>query len=89
MGPRQSKYENNPTPDNQVPIVRSPLDLATEVLIQIFAYLPATDMIAMQRTCRTIRDIISRHHFRHCLPAVHSACQDKIVSTNGLRVTRG
>ena len=39
--------------------MRSLLYLSTEVLIEIFAYLPAADMITVQRTCRTIRDIIA------------------------------
>jgi len=29
------------------------------MLIEILAYLPAADMIAVQRTCRTIRDIVA------------------------------
>jgi len=38
---------------------RALLDLSTEVLIEILAYLPAADMTAVQRTCRTIRDIVT------------------------------
>ena len=59
MGSRQSKYKNKPTPENQVTATRSLLDLSTEVLIEILAYLPAADMIAVQRTCHTIRDIVA------------------------------
>ena len=59
MASRQFKYENKPTPGNQVATPRSLLDLSTEVLVEILAYLPATDMIAVQRTCRTIRDIVA------------------------------
>ena len=58
MASSQFKYENNPTPKNQLTTTRSLLDLATEVLIEIFAYLPAADMLTVQRTCRTIHDII-------------------------------
>ena len=54
-----SEYENKPTPENQVATTRTLLDLSTEVLIEIFAYLPAADMIAVHRTCRAIRDIIA------------------------------
>jgi len=59
MGSRPSKYKNKPTPENQVTTTRSLLDLSTEVLIEILAYLPAADMIAVQRTCHTIRDIVA------------------------------
>ena len=52
-------YEIEPTPGNQVTTTRSLLDLSTEVLIQIFVYLPAADMIAVQHTCRTTRDIVT------------------------------
>ena len=43
----------------QVATTRSLLNLAREVLIEILSYLPAADMIAVQRTCRTIRDTVS------------------------------
>src|SRR5260221_11066569 len=59
MAPSQFKYKNKPTPENQVTTTRSLLDLSTEVLIEILAYLPAADMTAVQRTCRTIRDIVT------------------------------
>ena len=57
MASRQ--FENEPTPENQVARTRFLLDLSTEVLIEIFAYLPAADMITVQLTCRTIRDIVA------------------------------
>jgi hypothetical protein len=53
------KYENKPTPENQVATTRTLLDLSTEVLVEIIAYLPAADMIAVHRTCRTTRDIVA------------------------------
>ena len=59
MASRQFNNENKPKPENQVSTTRPLLDLATEVLVEILAYLPAADMIAVQRTCRTIRDIVS------------------------------
>jgi hypothetical protein len=59
MGSRQFKYENKPTPENQVATARFLLDLATDVLIQILAYLPPADMIAIQHTCRVIRGIVT------------------------------
>ena len=59
MAPRQFQCKNKPTLENQVATTRSLLDLSTEVLIEILAYLPAADMTAVQRTCRTIRDIVA------------------------------
>jgi len=59
MTSRQSKYENKSTPGNQVATTRSLLDLSTEVLVEILAYLPPVDMIAVQRTCHTIRAIVA------------------------------
>jgi len=59
MASSQFKYENKTTPENQVTTTRSLLDLSTEVLIEIFASLPAADMLTVQRTCRTIHDIIA------------------------------
>ena len=59
MASSQFNYENKPTPENQVASTQSLPDLSTEVLIEIFAYLPAADMIAVQLTCRTFRDIVA------------------------------
>ena len=59
MGSTQFKYENKPIQENQVSSARSLLDLTTEVLIEIFAYLLPADMIAMQYTCRMIRGIVN------------------------------
>ena len=53
------KYENKLMLENQVSTTRSLLNLAREVLIKILSYLPAANMIAVQHTCRTIRDIVS------------------------------
>ena len=52
-------YENKLMLENQVATTRSLLNLAREVLIKILSYLPAANMIAVQHTCRTIRDIVS------------------------------
>jgi F-box domain len=35
------------------------LDLSTELIIEILSYLPAMDLFFVQRTCRTIHDIIA------------------------------
>jgi hypothetical protein len=45
-------------PGNRVETTDSLLDLSTEVLIEILAYLPPADMISVRRTCRIIRDIV-------------------------------
>ena len=42
-----------------MPLSCSLLGLSTEVLIEILSYLPATDLISIQRTCHTIRDIVA------------------------------
>ena len=34
------------------------LSISTELLVEIFSHLPATDLFSVQRTCRTIRDIV-------------------------------
>jgi hypothetical protein len=59
MAQRHFEYKTKLTPENQVTTIRSLLDLSTEVLIEILACLPAADMTAVQRTCRTIRDIVA------------------------------
>ena len=59
MAPRQLKDKNKLTPENQVATKTPLLDLSTEVLVEILAYLPAADLTAVQRTCRTIRDIVA------------------------------
>jgi hypothetical protein len=51
---------NNPTlPGNQIDTAHTFLCLATEVLIEILAYLPPADMVSVQHTCRTIREIVT------------------------------
>jgi len=59
MASKQFKFKNKTTSESQVATTRSLLDLAAEVLIEILAYLPAEGIIAMQRTCRAIRDIVT------------------------------
>ena len=43
----------------RVVTTHSLLDLSTEVLIEILAYLPVVSLFSVQRTCRTTRDIIA------------------------------
>ena len=59
MASKQFKNENKTTSESQVATTRALLDLVTEVLVEILAYLPAEGIIAMQRTCRTIRGIVA------------------------------
>jgi len=59
MASSQFKYEDKPKPENQVAATRSLLYLSTEVLVEILAYLPAADMVTVQRICHTIRNIVA------------------------------
>ena len=59
MTPRRFECKNEPTLGNQVGATRALRRLSTELLVETLAYLPAADMISVQRTCRTIRDIIA------------------------------
>ena len=59
MTSQRSKRKKEPTPGDQVVTTRNLLHLSTEVLIEILGYLPGADMVSMQQTCRTIRDIIA------------------------------
>ena len=59
MASRGFKCKDEPTLGDQVATTQTLLHLSTEVLIEILGYLPAADMISVQRTCRTIRDIIT------------------------------
>jgi hypothetical protein len=44
------------------------LTLSTELLIEILSYLPATDLLSAQRTCRTLRAVVtSTSYFRYIL----------------------
>jgi hypothetical protein len=42
-----------------LPPQRALLNLSTEMLIQILAYLPPIDLFSVQRTCRKIRDVVA------------------------------
>ena len=59
MDPNPSKAKNDLIPDNPIITTRTLLDLSTEVLVEILAYLPVPDLFSVQWTCRTIRDIIA------------------------------
>jgi hypothetical protein len=53
------------------------LDLSTEVLVEILAYLPAVRLFSVQRTCRTIRDIIAgTTYFQYTMRAFINGVDD-------------
>jgi len=65
MAPKRSNRKNQRTPATQVGHAftstyqpRTLLDFSTELLIEILTYLPVADLLSMQYTCRTMRDII-------------------------------
>jgi hypothetical protein len=57
--PPMRKDSDNLLSINPAVTTHTLLDLSTEVLIEILAYLPAVSLFSVQRTCRTIRDIIA------------------------------
>ena len=68
MASRRFKCKDEPTLGDQVATMQTLLHLSTEVLIEILGYLPAADMIFVQRTCRTIRDIITGTAYLQYIP---------------------
>ena len=64
MASKQSNREKKRTPATPVGAITSAyqsctlLDLSTELLIEILTYLPVADLLSMQRTCRTMHNII-------------------------------
>ena len=55
------------------------LDLSTEVLVEILAYLPVVRLFSVQRTCRTIRDIIAGTiYFRYTMRAYINGVDDHL-----------
>ena len=65
MAPKQSNRKNKQTSATQVGDVTSTyqpyttlLDLSTELLIEILTHLPVADLLSMQYTCSTMRNII-------------------------------
>ena len=63
MAPKQSNPKNKSTPVTLVGAISSYqsctfLHLSTELLIEILTYLPVADLLSVQHTCRTIRNII-------------------------------
>src|SRR6267142_1914293 len=62
---------------NPVVTTHTLLDLSTEVLIEILAYLPVVNLFSVQRTCRTIRDIIAgTTYFQYTMRAYINGVDD-------------
>ncbi len=64
MAPTQPECKNKRVPVGQIAASTSTylscplLDLSTELLVKILAYLPAVGLFSTQRTCRTIHKIV-------------------------------
>jgi F-box domain len=78
LNPSVGKLEDNPISKNPIVITRHTLlDLSTEVLVEILAYLPAVGLFSVQRTCRTIRDIIAgTTYFQYTMRAYINGVDD-------------
>ena len=58
------------------------LNLSTELLIQIFAYLPVTDLFSVQITCRQICDIIAETAYLQYILHSHLNGVDDLLPPN-------
>jgi len=69
--------EDNLVSKNPVVTTDTLLDLSTEVLVEILAYLPVVSLFSVQRTCRTIRDIIAgTTYFQYTMRAYVNGVDD-------------
>ena len=69
--------EDNLISRNLVVTRRTLLDLSTEVLVEILAYLPTVCLFSVQRTCRTIHDIIAgTTYFQYIMRAYVNGVDD-------------
>lgn len=77
MDPKSSTGNNKPAPEDRVTTTCTLLDLSTELLVKIFSCLPAADMITVQCTCRTIRDIfVGTTYLQYILRAQINGVED-------------
>ena len=77
MDPNPSMGKDNLPSKNPVVTTHTLLDLSTEVLIEILAYIPAVSLFSVQRTCRTIRDIITgTTYFQYTMRAYINGVND-------------
>jgi hypothetical protein len=85
MTAKHSKRENKRMPMNRVADAtstypsRTLLDLSTELLVKILAYLPVVDIFSMQRTCRTIHEIITGTAYLQYIIRAHINGVDDIL----------
>jgi hypothetical protein len=69
--------EDNVLSKNPFVTTHTLFDLSTEVLVEILAYLPAVRLFSVQRTCRTIRDIIAgTTYFQYTMRAFINGVDD-------------
>ena len=69
--------ENLVLSKNPVVTTHALLNLSTEVLVEILAYLPVVSLFSVQRTCRTIRDIITgTTYFQYTMRAYINGVDD-------------
>jgi hypothetical protein len=69
-------------PGNRIHTVCTLLDLETELLVEILAYLPPADMASVQRTCRTIRDIVAGTSYLQYILHAKINCVDDLLPPN-------
>jgi len=58
------------------------LTLSTELLIEILSYLPATDLLSVQRTCRTLRDVVASTSYFQYILRTHIAGVDDFLPSD-------
>src|SRR6267142_1595774 len=79
MDPNPSMGKDNLISKNPVVTTQTLLDLSTEVLVEILAYLPVVSLFSVQRTCRTIRDIIAgTTYFQYTMRAYINGVDDDL-----------
>ena len=79
MDPNPSMGKDNLISKNPVVTTQTLLDLPTEVLVEILAYLPVVSLFSVQRTCRTIRDIIAgTTYFQYTMRAYINGVDDDL-----------
>jgi hypothetical protein len=77
MDSNQLMRKDNLLSNNPVITTHTLLDLSTEVLIEILVYLPVVSLFSVQRTCRTIHDIIAgTTYFQYTMRAYINGVDD-------------
>jgi hypothetical protein len=79
MNPNSPMGQDNLKSKNPATTTQTLLDLSTEVLVEILAYLPVVSLFSVQRTCRTIRDIIGgTAYFQYTMRAYINGVDDHL-----------